>query len=142
MLYLVFIMKSLLLITNPISWQTNFDEAKVIATEEEKNILMIFAGSDWCGPCIKLKKTVLLDGEFVEYQNSKLILLYLDFPARKKNKLSKIQTAHNEALASIYNASGVFPKIVLLNSDGEVLKDIKYEGQSTKAFINNVELSR
>ena len=32
------------------NWNTNFDEAKIKAEKENKNILLVFSGSDWCGP--------------------------------------------------------------------------------------------
>lgn len=40
------------------NWKTNFEEAKATATEQNKSILLVFSGSDWCGPCIKLDKNV------------------------------------------------------------------------------------
>ena len=39
-------------------WQTNFEEAKKIATEQDKNVVIVFSGSDWCAPCIKLDKNI------------------------------------------------------------------------------------
>ena len=40
-------------------WQTNYDEALALAKNENKPIVLVFSGSDWCGPCIRLKKTIL-----------------------------------------------------------------------------------
>ena len=42
----------------PQNWLTNFDEAKAKATNEHKNILLVFSGTDWCAPCIKLDKFI------------------------------------------------------------------------------------
>lgn len=39
-------------------WQTDFTKAKEIATAENKPIILIFQGSDWCAPCIKLDREV------------------------------------------------------------------------------------
>jgi protein disulfide-isomerase len=36
-------------------WVENLEEAVVQAKEENKNILVNFTGSDWCGWCIKLR---------------------------------------------------------------------------------------
>ena len=46
------------------NWKTNFEEAKTQAMNENKNILLVFSGSDWCAPCIKLDKTVWQSEEF------------------------------------------------------------------------------
>lgn len=118
---------------------TNIEEAKSVATENGQNILMVFAGSDWCKPCIQFKKDILQSTDFATQNRENLVVLYLDFPARKKNKLSKEQTKHNEALADKYNRSGTFPKIILLDAQGNKLKTIAFEGQSSEIF--STELS-
>ena len=139
MLYFLLIVQSFFINGNPTTWQTNFDEAKQLAKEQDKKILMVFAGSDWCAPCIKLKKKTLITDEFQEFENENLVVLYLDFPQRKKNRLSKELTKHNEALAEQYNKSGVFPNILLMDSLGQVIKTLKYESQSVEEFIIELE---
>lgn len=55
-------MKILLLlcfILPTVTWLTDFNKAKIIAKEDNKLILLNFSGSDWCGPCIKLKEITL-----------------------------------------------------------------------------------
>ena len=37
------------------NWKTNFEEAKIEAAKENKNILLVFSGSDWCAPGRKLE---------------------------------------------------------------------------------------
>lgn len=39
------------------NWLFNYDNAMLQAQKENKNIVMILTGSDWCAPCIKLEKT-------------------------------------------------------------------------------------
>ena len=135
------IIQILLPTTNPDSWVSDWENAKSIALSEEKSILMVFAGSDWCAPCIKLKKNILITDVFQEYENDNLVVLYLDFPAKKKNKLSKEQTKHNESLADQFNRSGRFPHVLLLDSKGKPIKTINYDGQSPESFIGEIEES-
>ena len=40
------------------NWKTNFEEVKTEATVSNKKILLVFSGSDWCAPCIKLDKNI------------------------------------------------------------------------------------
>ena len=40
------------------NWQTSFEESKQLADRENKSIILVFSGSDWCGPCIKLDKNI------------------------------------------------------------------------------------
>jgi hypothetical protein len=44
-----------------------------------------------------------------------------DFPRLKKNKLSNEEQKINDALADKFNKDGVFPKLVLMNSEGKIL---------------------
>jgi thioredoxin-related protein len=110
---------------NTPQWQLNFDQAKAEAKAGRKHILLNFSGSDWCGPCIKLKKEVFESVDFLEYADKRLVLVRADFPRAAKNQLGKIQTAHNEALAERYNTEGDFPLTVLLDADGKILKKWK-----------------
>ena len=103
-------------------WQLNFEQAKAEAAQNHKLILVNFSGSDWCGPCIKLKKDVFESADFQTYADNRLVLVRADFPRLSKNKLTDQQTAHNEALAEKYNRQGKFPFTVLLDVNGRVLQ--------------------
>lgn len=115
------------------------DQCATYAQENHKNILMVFAGSDWCKPCMQFKKDILLQPEFSAYSKEHLAILYLDFPMKKKNKLPEEQTKHNEALAEQYNKGGSFPKIVLMDEKMNVIKELKYTRQSAEDFIKSLE---
>lgn len=114
---------------------TESERAISYAEANDAEILMIFGGSDWCRPCIQFKKEVLDDIRFQEKTDGKVAVLYLDFPSKKKNRLTKEATEHNEALAAKYNTSGTFPKIILMDKAMTKIKEISYEGQSSTDFI-------
>lgn len=101
-------------------------EAKQLAQKEHRHILLNFSGSDWCGPCIVLRKEVLDDPGFQAFADSMLVLVNADFPRMKKNQLSKEQQQQNDRLADQYNSQGKFPFTLLLDADGKVLK--QWEG--------------
>ncbi len=105
----------------------NIDESLNKAKNEEKNILMIFSGSDWCKPCIHLRKNIIETKIFRDYAINNLVILELDFPYSRKNRLSKEQIKHNEKLAEIYNKEGAFPKMILLRSDQRTLGTVQYQ---------------
>lgn len=112
---------------------SNMEDAQALAKKENKLILMRFSGSDWCGPCIMIKKTIFDASEFVSFANNKLVLLNADFPRQKKNQLSKEQQAWNEKLAEKYNQQGLFPFIVLTDADGNILKE--WDGYDKKLAV-------
>jgi thioredoxin-related protein len=107
----------------PNEWLTNFDAAKEKAREDNKLILLNFSGSDWCAPCIKMKKEVFESETFFSKSDKQLVLVRADFPRSKKNQLSPDQTKHNEALAEKYNPDGKFPFTLLLDANGKVIRE-------------------
>ena len=56
-------------------WETDFDNAKKQAEKEHKLILLNFSGSDWCIPCIRLRKEVFENTTFKTFADSNLVLL-------------------------------------------------------------------
>ena len=42
-----------------LNWGLDFEAAKVEAARKDQTVLIVFSGSDWCKPCIQLKKSVL-----------------------------------------------------------------------------------
>ena len=128
------------LVNNPSqTWLTDFNKAKIQAVSEHKYILLSFSGSDWCIPCIKMKRDYFNSSEFLSYAEKHLILVNADFPRKKKNKLSAEVQKQNEFLASQFNKSAIFPMTLLLNEKGEVLKS--WEGlvkMSQRDFVKEL----
>ncbi|MEN8186275.1 MAG: thioredoxin family protein [Bacteroidota bacterium] len=121
------------------NWLTNYEEAIQVAKQENKNMVMVFAGSDWCAPCIKLEKYIWESEDFIKYSEENWVLLKLDFPRKKANKLSKEQQAHNDALAGKYNKKGYFPLVLFLDDNGNVLGETGYKDITPQAYINHLK---
>ena len=49
---------------NSQNWTTDVEEAKISAQKENKTIVFVFQGSDWCAPCIKLDREIWSTDEF------------------------------------------------------------------------------
>lgn len=120
-------------------WVFNFDKAKAIAKKENKTIIMVFQGSDWCAPCIKLDKEIWQTETFKSYAKDHFVMLKLDFPKRKKNALDAEQEKHNNALAEKYNKNGYFPYVVVLDSKGNQLGSTGYKKITPKDYIALLE---
>ncbi len=119
-------------------WITNFDEAKQLASSKNQNIVLVFQGSDWCAPCIKLDKEIWSSQEFQKLAKDHFVMLQADFPRRKANKLSEALTAQNAKLAAIYNSQGYFPLVVVLNAKGDVLGKTGYEKITPSAYFKKL----
>ena len=119
-------------------WLTNFTEAKNQASLNNKNIVLVFQGSDWCAPCIKLDKQVWSTKEFQELANDHFIMLQADFPRKKSNQISKYLQEQNSKLAEQYNVQGYFPLVVVLNNEGDILGKMGYEKITPTEHFNKL----
>ena len=104
-------------------WHYNLDEARQIAKKENRHILLNFSGSDWCGPCIKMRQEIFENNVFIAMADSELVLVNADFPRMKKNQLSSDQQPINNRMTDQYDSKGKFPCTVLFDADGKLLKE-------------------
>ncbi|WP_031426388.1 thioredoxin family protein [Flavimarina sp. Hel_I_48] len=120
------------------NWHTDFQEAKKIASAEDKPIVLVFQGSDWCAPCIKLDREIWSTEAFKAYSKEHFVMLKADFPRSSKNALAKEQQNKNNILAETYNQEGYFPLVVVLNQKGDVLGKTGYQHVSPEDYIKTL----
>jgi thioredoxin-related protein len=137
-LSIVLILLATITTVNAQEWQTNLDKAKEIASKESKPIILVFQGSDWCAPCIKLDREIWSTDTFKKYSSENYVMLQADFPRRKKNALSETQTTANAKLAEAYNKNGIFPFVVVLDSNGKVLGETSYKKTTPENYIKEL----
>ncbi|HKO78342.1 MAG TPA: thioredoxin family protein [Flavobacterium sp.] len=117
------------------NWNTNFEDAKAKAEKENKNILLVFSGSDWCGPCMKLDNVVWKSPEFQLESDKNWVIYKADFPKKKANQLSPELTESNNMLAEKYNKNGSFPLVLLLDKKGKVIGITGFKNVSAQDYI-------
>ncbi len=120
-------------------WQTDFEIAKQISSEKNRPIVLVFQGSDWCAPCIKLDREIWSSEEFKAYAKEHFVMLQADFPRKKANTLTDDQQEKNNLLAEKYNKQGYFPFVVVLDKDGKVLGEAGYEKTTPATYIEKLE---
>lgn len=119
--------------STPEGWSTDLEKAFKQAKAEKKAVLVEFTGSDWCPPCIAMRKNVFSTKEFVEAASKKYILVELDFPNKDKALKEK-----NQPYAEKYKIEG-FPTVILFNSDGkEFTRFFASEFPKTNLFIEHI----
>ena len=119
-------------------WQSDISIAKEKATKESKPIILVFQGSDWCIPCMKLDREIWSTETFKKYAKENYIMLRADFPRGKKNALSEAQTKANALLAEKYNKQGFFPFVAILNSNGILLGESGYKKTTPENYIKEL----
>lgn len=117
------------------NWLTDLKDAESEAANRNCHIILVFQGSDWCAPCIKLDREIWQSDAFKKYADEKAVLLKADFPRKSANQLSPAQQKKNERLAEEYNKQGFFPLVVVLDPKGKVLGTTGYKKTSPEEYI-------
>ncbi len=119
-------------------WEKEYSRAQQIAKEKNRPIVLVFQGSDWCAPCIKLNQEVWNTEIFKKYASNHYVMLQADFPRKKKNALSENQTKANAKLFEAYNKNGIFPLVVILDSNGNKLGETSYKKSTPQQYIDEI----
>ena len=115
-------------------WSTDLDKAFEKAKAENKSVLVEFTGSDWCPPCIAMRKNVFSKKEFVDAASKKFILVELDFPKGDQDLKKK-----NQPFAEKYKIEG-FPTVILFNPEGkEFTRFFASQFPNTDAFLKHLD---
>jgi thioredoxin-related protein len=118
-------------------WLTNYEQALKKAKAEKKFLLMNITGSDWCIWCVKIEQEIFSKIEFQQYAKKNLVLLEIDFPHGKEQ--SEALQAQNQKLAEEFNPFGIFPTILVFNSDGKNIAQLGYTPDGPSGFIAKLE---
>lgn len=117
-------------------WLTDFEQAVALADEQEKTVFVNFTGSDWCPPCMILRREVFDTKAFNEYAAENLVLLEIDFPREKEQSPELVD--QNQKLQEQFQIEA-FPTLVLLNEEGEEMKRGGYRPGGPRVIIEWIE---
>jgi len=118
------------------AWLTDLGSAKLRMAAENKPMLMLFTGSDWCPACKNLKREVLSSPEFAVYADANLVLLELDFP--RYHVLPATQKQANAELSKAYNIR-YYPTMILVDPRGQEVVRPHYDGSGAREFLNTLD---
>jgi thioredoxin-related protein len=120
----------------PPGWTNNYAKAVETAKAENKNLLLDFTGSDWCGYCKLLDKQVFSTPQFKEWAKN-YVLVQVDFPHAP---LAAHLKAQNDDLKAKYPVTG-YPTIVIMDASGAVLaRKVGYQpGSGPAAYIDELD---
>ena len=101
-------------------WASDYEAARVQSSEESKMFLLVFTGSDWCRPCMKLEREVLSQPEFAEFVGAHFVAYRADLPRNSKLISADMRVMH-EALLKFYNPEGTFPMLIIVDNDDQLI---------------------
>tara|TARA_B100001248_G_C27260279_1_gene398108 strand:- start:152 stop:643 length:492 start_codon:yes stop_codon:yes gene_type:complete len=117
-------------------WMTQLSEARAMAKNEGKPILMDFTGSNWCGWCVKLKKEVFTKPSFLGFANDNLILMTVDFPRGVHQEEWLVD--QNNKLLDQYGVNS-FPTIILTDYNGNLLGRTGYKSGGSENYVEHLK---
>ena len=120
-------------------WTSSYAGAQSLAQQDGKRIVLVFSGSDWCAPCIKLDREIWQNADFQQESGKEFVFYRADFPRKKENQLSAELAATNAQLAEQYNQRGSFPLVVVLDAEGKVLGQTGYQKITPDEYLAVLE---
>ncbi len=120
-------------------WLNDFKASTERARKEDKDLLVLFTGSDWCSWCIRLDREVFSREGFTLEARKRFVLVELDFP-RRLEQPEKIRE-QNEALKKQF-AITLWPTVYLLDARGRPYAKTGYEAGGEKKYLKRLEALR
>ena len=117
-------------------WLTNYEDAKKAAAKDNKDLLLDFTGSDWCQPCMMLKKEVMDKDAFKQEAPKHFVLVEVDFPQQKEQ--AKDLKDQNEKLQELFAIRG-FPTVVLADSTGRAYARTGYQPGGAEEYNKHLD---
>ena len=119
-------------------WTTDLAAARARAAAENKDVLMLFTGSDWCPPCMQLEAEVFSRAPASRLEDDFVPVLF-DFPNGKPQPPELV--AANAAAQEAYGVEG-YPTVLLTTPDGTRYGQVRYGGGGPAAFLADTKALR
>lgn len=103
----------------PGKWTQDYDAATAFAKEHGLPVMLKFTGSDWCGWCQMMEKTVFSTAEFAKWAEGRVMLVTLDYPRFTATVPDEYKKRNNELVVE-HQVQG-FPTYVVTDAEGKVL---------------------
>jgi thioredoxin-related protein len=120
-------------------WGTDVAAAFDQAQKEDKDVLMLFMGSDWNPACQKLEKEILADPDFRTEIIKRFVVVKLDTLRNSDQKAAVVE--QNKKWASAFGVNG-FPTLFLLDNGGKPFAIAGFEAASVSEYLGMLEEHR
>ena len=122
--------------STPAGWTDDFEAAKKQASQEGKDLFVVFSGSDWCGWCVRLEEEVFSKNGFTEKISETFVPVFIDSP-QDKSRLSALAKKQNPELVDRYRIQG-YPTVLLLDAEGDVFAQTGYAAGGPEKYLQAV----
>ena len=116
-------------------WLVNFEEAYAESKKTGKPIMANFTGSDWCGWCKRLDKSVFHQPGFDKWADKNVVLLEVDFPRRFR--LPADVSAQNKSLQQSFGVRG-FPTIWVFDAEKDASGKVNFNAMGKTGYTKTM----
>ena len=120
-------------------WTEDINAAIEQAAKEDKDLMILYTGSDWCPPCKLLEEEVLSQKEFLFESDPHYVLIKIDFPQQIKQDPEIVE--RNAEWANRFGIKG-YPTIVLTDVALKPYAFLGYEEGGFQNYLAVVEEAR
>lgn len=92
----------------------DYETARAEAKANNKDIMIVLTGSEWCKPCVKMKKNVFENQEFIDYATERFVIFEVNL-GRHWDMDSKVY--QNYSYFKDKYQSNALPTLIILGSD-------------------------
>lgn len=120
-------------------WREDVATAVSQAREQQKDLLLLYTGSDWCPPCKMLEKEVFAEDDFYTRIGDHFVLVKFDYP--REIEQSDALRQQNSEWAEKYGIAG-YPTIVLADAQLRPYGITGYQPGGVDAFVATLDKFR
>ena len=117
-------------------WKEDAQAALETAKQDNKDLLLLFTGSDWCPPCKQLEEEVLSQQEFQFEASRHFVLVKLDFP--KDTPQADELKAQNNELATRFGVES-YPTVILTDVNSKPYAITGYQEGGVENYLAVLE---
>ena len=120
-------------------WTEDINAAIEQAAKEDKDLMILYTGSDWCPPCKLLEEEVLSQEEFLFESDPHYVLIKIDFPQQVKQAPEIVE--RNIEWRNRFGIKG-YPTIVLTDVALKPYAFLGYEEGGFQNYLAVIEEAR
>jgi len=117
-------------------WLVSLEQAMQESKKSGKPIMANFTGSDWCGWCKRLDKSVFHQPGFKKWADDNVVLLELDFP--KRFRLPDEVKQQNQGLKQAFQIRG-YPTIWVFDLDKDETNNYKITALGKTGYTKTLQ---
>lgn len=120
-------------------WYTHLDTAKTEASRSDRPLFLLFTGSDWCAPCMRLEKEVLSQKPFLSFAEDNLVLVKMDFLRKDPKPDIELQVHRDTVTTQYLGDRQSVPTVFLLEQDGTVIAKTTFRVGGAEAYVRHIK---